>query len=273
LHGRPHPFKDTFQKEKARRRRQPLQGTWDIAMRKYVDLHLKPPLDNFGRVRNLIHKAAELGFQMVGLALPPNIDTTMVNQLRKTCHDVGVELTTRVDLKPRNRRELIDNLRHLRRKFEIISVLCTSKVVARQAAKDRRVDLLSFSVAEHPRVFFDHAEAELASNALACLEIDLQPLLSLKGLSRIRLLALLRKEAATAVRMKVPIVLSSGATDSWFLRKPQDFAALGMLFGLDLPLALDALSKTPLNIVERNRLKLSPDYVAPGVRVVRRRDC
>jgi RNase P/RNase MRP subunit p30 len=146
-------------------------------------------------------------------------------------------------------------------------------VVARQAAKDRRVDLLSFPVAEYPKVFFDRAEAELASNSLACLEIDMQPLLSLRGFARIRLLSFLRREVAVAKSMKVPIVLSSGATDKRFLRKPQDFASLGMLFGLDFPRALEALSDTPLEIVERNRQKLSPDYVASGVRVVRRRDC
>jgi RNase P/RNase MRP subunit p30 len=113
----------------------------------------------------------------------------------------------------------------------------------------------------------------LASNALACLEIDVQPLLLLRGFARVRLLSVLRREVATAKSLKVPIVLSSGATDIRFLRKPQDLASLGMLFGLDLPLALEALSNTPLRIVERNRQKLSPDYVASGVRVVRRRDC
>jgi RNase P/RNase MRP subunit p30 len=72
---------------------------------------------------------------------------------------------------------------------------------------------------------------------------------------------------------KVPIVLSSGATNMWLLRKPQDLASLGLLFGLDFPLALNALSDTPLGIAERNKRKLSPDYVAPGVSVIRRRDC
>jgi len=242
-------------------------------MRKYVDLHLKPPPEDFELTKNLIYKSGELGFRMVGLTFPPNVDAEKIKQTRKICHDAGVELVTRVDLKPGNRRELIDGLRRLRRKFEIVSVLCTSKAVARQAAKDRRVDLLSFPMTERPRAFFDHAEAKLASSALACLEIDTQPILLSKSFLRIRLLNILRKETTTAIDTKAPIVLSSGATSPWFLRKPQDLASLGFLFGLDLPYALDALSETPLKIVERNRQKLSPDYVAPGVRVVRRGDC
>ncbi len=68
----------------------------------------------------------------------------------------------------------------------------------------------------------------------------------------------------------MPVVLSSGATEVRFLRKPQDFASLGLLFAFDLPLALDALSNTPSKIVKRNRQKLSPDYVVSGVHVVRR---
>ncbi len=242
-------------------------------MRKFADLHLKPSLEDSEQVKSVINKSAELGFRMVGLSLSRKVGIDDVHQVRKICHDADVELATRVDLAPRGRRELLDGLRKLRRRFEIVNVLCASKVVARQAAKDRRVDLLSFPVAKYPKVFFDRAEAELASSALACLEIDMQPLLSLCGFARIRLLSVLRREVAVAKSLKVPIVLSSGATDVWFLRRPQDFASLGMLFGLDLPLALDALSYTPLGIVQRNRQKLSPDYVASGVRVVRRRDC
>lgn len=242
-------------------------------MRRFTDLHLKPSLEDFGQVKSMVNKSAELGFQLVGLSLPPKIGSDKVDQLRKICRESGVELATRVDLIPKSRRELLNSLRKLRRRFEVVNVFCASKVVARQAAKDRRVDLLSFPVAKHPKVFFDHAEAKLASNALACLEIDVQPLLLLRGFARVRLLSVLRREVATAKSLKVPIVLSSGATDIRFLRKPQDLASLGMLFGLDLPLALEALSNTPLRIVERNRQKLSPDYVASGVRVVRRRDC
>jgi RNase P/RNase MRP subunit p30 len=242
-------------------------------MRKFADLHLKPSLEDFEQVKIMIKKSAELGFQMVGLSFPSKIGVDEVNRVRKVCHDAGVELVTRVDLAPRSRRELLAGLRRLRRRFEVVNVFCASKVVARQAAKDRRVDLLSFPIVEYAKIFFDRAEAALASSATACLEIDMQPLLSLRGFARIRRLSVLRREVARAKSLKVPVVLSSGATDMRFLRKPQSFASLGMLFGLDLPLALDALSETPLGIVERNRQKLSPDYVASGVRVVRRRDC
>jgi RNase P/RNase MRP subunit p30 len=68
----------------------------------------------------------------------------------------------------------------------------------------------------------------------------------------------------------VPVVFSSGAADPLLLRKPQDYASLALLFGVDAPYALEALSTIPAGVVERNRLKQDADYVAPGIRIVKR---
>jgi len=176
-----------------------------------------------------------------------------------------------VDLTSKTPRQLLDELRHFRRRFEVVSVVCTSKAVARQAAKDRRVDLLSFPAMSSRGRFFDRAEAELASQASSSLEVDMAPLLSAKGFSRIRLLSTLRKEVVIAKKLGVPVAISSGATNVRFMRGPYDCVALASLFDMAVPLALRALSDTPLTIVERNRDKLSPDFVAPGIRLVRRK--
>jgi ribonuclease P/MRP protein subunit RPP1 len=179
-----------------------------------------------------------------------------------------------VDLKPRTPKELIYNLRKLRRKFEVIAVVCESKNVARQAAKDRRVDLLSFPSLDFRRRFFDRAEAELASNGLACFEIDVKPLLVLEGSVRVRFLSSLRREVAIAEEFHVPVVISSGVSDGMLLRKPRELAAFASLFDLGEVSALEAVSENPVAIVKRNRGKLSSRFVAPGIRVIRRgMDC
>ena len=148
---------------------------------------------------------------------------------------------------------------------------CNTKEIARQAAKDRRVDLLQFSTTNLRLRFFDEQEAELASQAFSSLEIELTPLLQLTSYSRVNLLSHLRREARTALRYNVPIILSSGATDEQLMRGPRDYAALTTLFDLPLASALKALSENPLVTIERNREKLSRSYVAPGIRVVGRK--
>lgn len=242
--------------------------------RVFADLHLHPNTKDSEQVRHMTRKAYELGHRLIAISLPPNLPSEKIQQIQNICREAEVDFASRVDLKPRTSRELIRSLRRFRRKFEIIAVACESKPVARQAAKDRRVDLLSFPSLDFRRRFFDRAEAELASNALASLEIDIEPLLTLAGQARIRLLSSLRKETAIAQDFHVPIVISSGVSSEFLMRKPRGLAALASLFDLDEASALEAVSKNPVAIVKRNREKLDSRFVAPGIRVVRRgNDC
>jgi len=240
----------------------------------YADPHLCPDVKNLEEVSRIISKASRLGYRLIAIAFPTNFSENEIQQIRSLCQEAKIDLTSRVDLEPKTPKELIRDLRKLRRKFEIVAVKCESKSVARQAAKDRRVDLLNFPSIDFRARFFDKAEAELASNGSASLELDMKPLLTLEGLKRIRLLSNLRREVAIAQDFHVPIVISSGVSEEKLMRKPKELIALASLFDLNEALAIEAVSKNPLTIVKRNREKLSPQFVAPGIRIVRRgKDC
>ena len=242
-------------------------------MRRFADMHLRPSIEEPDQVERMVSKASELGYHMVAISLPPNIAQTRIRQLQGICGDANMDLVTRVDLAPKTSKELLHDLRRFRRRFEIVSVICDSKPVARQAAKDRRVDLLTFPATNVHKRFFDHAEAELAFNALSSLEIEMAPLLFLKGFSRIRLISSLRTESAISKKFSVPVVISGGAANEYLMRGPRDYAALAGLFDMATPVALDALSEIPFSLVKRNREKLSPNYVAPGICVVKEENC
>ena len=240
----------------------------------YADLHLCPNLNNERQTARMIRKAAALGYRLIAIPVPLSFTEKKVRWLRNLCEEAGIEFASRIDLKPRTPRELIVNLRRLRRKFEIIAVLCETKQVARQAAKDRRVDLLNFPAINFRRRFFDKAEAELASSGLTAFEIDVKPLIMFEGTARVRLMSNLRKEVAIAQKFRVPTIVSSGVSEELHMRKPRELAALASLFDLKETAALEAVSKNPVAIVKRNREKLSPRFVAPGIRVIRRgKDC
>jgi len=241
-------------------------------MKRFVDLHLQPSIKDLNQVKNMVGLASELGYHMIGITLPPNVTRGTVKQLQSICNNVKLNLIRRVDFFPKTPRELLHNLSRFRRKFEVISVVCTSKAVSRQAAKDRRVDLLSFPSTNPRQRFFDNAEAELASKTFSSLEIDMAPLILSKGFHKIRLLSSLRKEVKIARKFNVPVTISSGATNTDLIRGPYDYAAITALFDMAMPLALHALSTTPFTIVQRNREKLSPNFVAPGIRVVGRKN-
>ena len=240
----------------------------------FADLHLRLNPRDSAAASRIINKAAALGYRLVAVPFSPETREDETAQLRSMCSEAKIDFASRVDIKPRTQNDLMHQLRRLRRKFEVVCVVCENKEVARQAAKDRRVDLLNFPSLDYHKRFFDRAEAELASNSLAALEIDVKPLLVLEGPARVRLLSSLRRETAIAREFHVPIVVSSGATTEMLLRKPREQAALAGLFDLSEVSALEAVSQNPVSIVKRNRQKLSSKFVAPGIRVIKEgKDC
>ncbi len=240
----------------------------------FADLHLHANGKDKTLTQKLVSKAVQLGYKLVAIELDLGSKSDVVNEVKAACADAGLDFVSRVDLRPRSTDELLGLLRKLRRRFEVICVLCETKEVARQAAKDHRVDLLNFPLLDYRRRFLDRAEAELASSGAAGFEVDVKPLLVLEGAARVRFLSCLRREVAVALEFRLPIVVSSGVSEPLLMRRPREMALLSSLFGLTGDASLDAVSKNPSGLVARNREKLEAGFVAPGIRIVRQgEDC
>ena len=237
--------------------------------RHFADLHLRVNPKDQAVAQRLIRKAAELGYDFISFPFGAEISEDRINFFKDLCRQAGLDLVLRADFKPRNQEDLMRFLRRYRRKIEIICVICDNKEIARQAAKDRRVDLINFSSLDYRKRFFDRAEAELSSCSQTALEIDIKPLLVMEGPPRVRFLSSLRREVLLAKEFHVPIVISSGAGEENLLRMPRDLASISYLFGLNEAEALDAVSTNPLAIVSQNREKLNSAFVAPGIRVIK----
>lgn len=242
--------------------------------RTYVDLHLRVDVDDSLLVERVAKKASALGYGLVSVPFSPRVSEQKVKEVRGVFREVGVDFASRVDLWSRTAGELLGDVRRLRRRFEVMAVMCLSKSVARQAAKDRRVDVLCFPEPDFRGGFFDVAEGELASGCLGFFEVDVKPLLVLDGAARARFMFMVGKEVETARGFGVPVVLSSGVGEEFLMRGPLELACLGSLVGLSGASGVDAVSRNPEAIVSRNREKLGSGFVAPGIRVVRRgSDC
>ncbi|UCE96020.1 MAG: hypothetical protein JSV51_10080, partial [Candidatus Bathyarchaeota archaeon] len=209
-------------------------------MRKFADIHLHPDLTKKEDIEKIIYKAAELNYAIVGISLPLKTRQSTINFSRRICEAAGVDFVARIDLTPKSTSGLLKNLRQVRRGFELVSVNCLSKSVARQAAKDHRVDLLAFPSINPRERFFDISEARLASQGVAALEIDMSLILQLHYFPRVRILSSLRREVAIAAKFHIPVVISSNAVDSYQLREPRELASLTTLFGMDKESALNA---------------------------------
>lgn len=237
--------------------------------RTFADLHLRLNPKDIQTAQRFIGKAAQLGYHYISVPFTQGLQETEAATLKDLCTKTGLDFVLRADFKPRTQEDLMRFLRKFRRKFEVICIICDSKEIARQAAKDRRVDLINFPNLDYHKRFFDRSEAELASCSLTALEVDIKSLLVIEGPARVRLLSCLRREVAIALEFQVPVVVSSGIDVENLLRMPRDLASLVYLFGLDEAKALDAISTNPNAIVLRNREKLSSRFIAPGISMIK----
>ena len=238
----------------------------------FVDLQVAFP-ESLEKAESLAFHLRKLGFKAVALTVQNGGKPENLEEVKEVFSRHRVEAALRVNLSPETSGRLLKDLRRLRGLFEIIGVICCNKQVARQAAKDHRVDLLLFPPGKLR--LFDRAEVELASGSEAALELPLSSLLDVSGRQRLTYFWEAARASRLALERNIPVVLTSGAKDLYGLRAPRDLAAVGeAVYGLPSQAALASVSKVPWRILERNREKLSQDFVEVGVRLVRRNgDC
>ena len=235
-------------------------------MRRFVDLNIRDPGDP-RILTEMLELASKLGFKGITLAS----ERPAPQALRDEARTLGIDLASRVDLRPRNTNELSKTLRPVRRKFEIVAVRCENKAVLRQAAKDHRVDILTFPPLKtgRSRGGLDRQGASLAAKSNCAYEVSLSDLLDSSVGERARVLVNLKRDIWNATHEGVPVVATSGATTPLRMREPRAIASITSLLGIPEEKGLDTVSVTPTKILERNRAKLGPGFVSPGVKEVR----
>ena len=234
-------------------------------MRRFVDLNIRDPGDP--RVlTEMLELASKLGFKSIALSS----ESPAPLALQEEARTIGIDITSRIDLRPRNSNQLSKTLRRVRRKFELVAVHCDNKAVSRQAAKDHRVDILTFPPLKtgRRRVSLDRQGASLAAKSNCAYEVSLLNLFE-SGAERARVIFNLKRDIWNATHEGVPVVVSSGAGTPLRMRGPRAIASITSLLDFPKSMGLDAVSVIPAKILERNREKLGPGFVSPGVMEVR----
>jgi RNase P/RNase MRP subunit p30 len=228
-------------------------------MREFTDLRVRKPAEP-AEFERMILTAKEMGYRHLGVVYDDD-HVAYENSL-------GMDIISRVELSPTSPGELLSSLRRIRNRFEVVAVYCSSKAVARQAAKDHRVDILMFpgDLSERKAVGLDEQEATLAAGMGCSFEISAVELIRAGSTRMAKLLTRLKKETAAARRHDIPIIVSSGAAAALELREPRALSAILDLLDVEEESALDMISMNPLGIVERNRRKLKPGRTGSRVR-------
>jgi RNase P/RNase MRP subunit p30 len=174
----------------------------------------------------------------------------------------------RADVSGRELKSVRKQVDNARRHSMIVSAKLASVGVVNWAAEDQRVDLLTLDHSQEYRL--RDSTARLAATYDTALEIRFDPLLHLAGLNRSKVIKVYRESVRTAIDSGMQVILSSGASHPLNMRSAMAIRHLGELLGMESKYAENAINQAPLDIVERNRRRLSSDYIAEGVEIRQR---
>jgi len=221
-------------------------------MRRYVDFWVIG--EEREKAVDLLKSLVRLGYSDAVMELRGDFAGSF-EELRNVAAKAGIRLHRKLVLKPGSRKELLRELRSNRGRFEVITVICENLEVALVAARDSRVD--SLVIPPKPGFRIDKGVASTIRN---CVELPFSWYLA----DRQSFL----EEALKIIRVlgkRVGVIISSASSSMLLLRGPRELASLPWVLGYPQEKALDTVSRTPLQIIERNLLKLSRRYVARGV--------
>jgi len=216
-----------------------------------------PDMEKIGMFGKIAHQIGFTGIAVAGL----------MDQPYKHLAE-NITVYRRVDITGKGINSLRKQIERVRKSTFIVAVQLGSIDLTNWAAEDRRIDLLTLDPSKDHKL--RETTACIASNSSTSLEIQIAPLLNSSGLNRSKILKAYREAIATAIDSGMGVVLSSGATHPMGLRSPLAMMHIGILLGIDRPLAERAVHELPTHIIETSLKKLSSEFVSPGVEIVKR---
>jgi len=228
--------------------------------REFVD-SINPKLES--QLLSCLHTARQLGFSEIWISNSTKPERAIVSN---TSFSNLIRTYKRLDigLNHESREEMISILRQQRRIFPIISITCINPEIAAWAAQDNRVDILKFPTFQI-RQLMTRSVAKLMIKFQKLLEIPLSELYSLPERQQIPAFRQTQSALKIASHKKVPILLSSGSSRADQMRSPQELVSLGQILLAESVMSLDSLSLVPQRLIQQNLLKISPNYITPGV--------
>ncbi len=215
------------------------------------------------QLSTFLHTAIQLGFIEIWISNPTKEEKKLMTQSSFTSL---IRMYERLDIGLNNESkvQMTSLLRQQRREIPIIAVTCLTPDLTAWAAQDNRVDILKFPVFQIGKLM-SRSIAKLMIKFNKHLEIQLAELYSLPDRQQIPALRQIRSALEIATRKNVPILFSSGSKKPDQMRSPRELASLAQMLLMNSRKSLDSLSTIPQELIQRNLLKISPDYIAPGV--------
>jgi ribonuclease P/MRP protein subunit RPP1 len=192
---------------------------------------------------------------------------TLRSEAEKITSDVKVYVG--VEIKAETPKELKSKVERFRKHADVILVSGGNVEINRAACENPFVDVLCHPEAGRKDSGMDHVMAKQASIYNVAIELNFREFLHASKKQRSHILAHMCRNVMLAEKYGVNVVVTSGAGSIWEMRAGRELAALAYVVGMTREHAVRTTSSIPESIIARALERKRPDFVMPGVRVVR----
>ena len=171
-----------------------------------------------------------------------------------------------VEIYARNKEDLRKNIQKFREKEDVLIVNGGNLKVNRAACEDPRIDILAHPFKKRRDSGINHILAKKAAENEVAIELSINPIIKTKFSLRAKFISHFRQIIKMHRKFGFPIIITSNAYSLYDLRTPNDIIALFQCFGMSEEEAGNSLSKIPLKIIEKNKIR--KDIIVKGARII-----
>ncbi len=236
----------------------------------YFESRLRVKTNNFKEIEEKLRFCKLLGIQNVIVELENNGEKTRADLKRRIEEITNINVKYRTNINPKNLESLIKKLKGIGQSSNIIVVESTDKKIQIQAAKDSRVDMISFSQQDALKTIFPGV-ISLTKQNQSFIEFSLAPIMVKNKSLQSKNLRNLYRGVQLANKLNANYIISGNFDDLYSLRHPRALISVcHTLLGISLLRAKNCFSKNVVSLLNRVQMRLDRNSIESGVKIINR---
>ncbi len=234
----------------------------------YFESRLPLDFNNFSEVIRSLKLCEELGIRNIIIELK-NIATKISSEYKKSIEkETKLNIYYRINLRLDNLNSYKSRIKHFNKFSDILSIESLNKEVQIHAARDSRVDIVSFSNPEILKTLTPGI-ISLTKQNKSFLEFSMAPIMVRNKIYQSKNFRNLYRSIQLAIKLKGNCIISGNFNDMYDFRHPRALISIcNSLLGIPLEKAKNLFNHNPILLIERSQKHLKKNF-EPEVRILR----
>ena len=234
----------------------------------YFESRLRVKTNNFKEIEQKLHFCKLLGIQNVIVEFENNREKMQPDLKRRIEEITNINVKYRTNFNPKNLESLIKKLKGIGQSSNIIVVESPDKKIQIQAAKDSRVDLISFSEQAVLKTIFPGV-ISLTKQNQSFIEFSLASIMVKNKSLQSKNLRNLYRGVQLANKLNANYIISGNFDDLYSIRHPRALISVcHTLLGISMLRAKNCFSKNVISLLNRVQMRQDRNFIESGVKII-----